>query len=327
MSDHRLYTGEDLLNLPPNTHTPLIENLLWEKDVVILAGKEKSGKSVFAQQMAFALSCGEPFLSEYKSKQISTIYIQLEGKLGQTQDRVNDMIEAVAWNKKNFNLIFYPGLEINTPEGLDEVIKMIDEAIVNSMPRPQLIIIDPLYMCIRGDLCNQVDASNTCKALRLIADKYDCALILVHHQHKAIRNMKTKAVIDEGDDSLFGSFIWKAFPDHIFMFKKVRKGHNELTCDTQRSSEVMEKLELNYIGRPAGHKGLYPLMYELRGDVAPYIQCVEANLSKEIEFTADEIAIKTKLSYSTIMKAFRALKEEKKLICVNNGHPKKWRLK
>ena len=100
------------------------------------------------------LSCGEPFLSQFKTQSVSIIYIQVEGKLGQTQDRINDMSEGVSWNPDNFNLIFYPGLAINLKVEFIRLLEMIDKKIREGVKKPSLIILDPLYMCVQGDLCS-----------------------------------------------------------------------------------------------------------------------------------------------------------------------------
>ena len=155
MSEHGFYTGEQLINLPESISKPLVDKLIYERDVVILSGKEKSGKSVFAQQLAFALGSGEPFLSSFKSHQSCVVYIQLEGKRSETRQRVNAMKQGVSWHSTNFNLVYEPGLSINTDQGLELLVHKIDKGLIdNNIASPKLIVFDPLYMCVHGDLCN-----------------------------------------------------------------------------------------------------------------------------------------------------------------------------
>lgn len=319
MSEHGFYTGEQLLNLPIDLSRSLVDKIIYERDVVILSGKEKSGKSVFAQQLAFALGSGEPFLSSFKSYQSCVVYIQLEGKRSETQQRINAMRQGVSWDSRNFNLVFQPGLAINIPSGLEHLTKEIDEGLLkNHLPSPKLIVFDPLYMCVHGDLCNQEVASDTCKAFRMIADKYSSALLIIHHEHRPIRF--EGRTIDEGDNSIFGSFVWKAFSDHVLQFRKVSKGHNQLTCNTQRSAKIIEKIELVYMGPE-------PMMFEVKVDVTPFVQAIIMQLSKEKDLSAAEIGNKCGIGYSTVMGALRYLKKNKQIERVGDGYPVKWRLK
>lgn len=324
MSEHRFYTGEELLNLPIQNNKFLIKGLLWERDAVILAGKAKSGKSVFAQQMAFAMSCGEPFLSTYETKAGCTIYIQAEGKVNETRRRVVSMAQGVSWNKRNFHVLYAPGMAINTANGLGFLTGEIDTAIAEKgVPKPKLIILDPLYMCIVGDLCNQVDATNTCKSLRILADRYSCAILLIHHEHRPVRD-RDKNIIYEGSGGIFGSYIWQAYPDYVLMFRKKQgRGKNELTCDIQRATEeeVVSKIDLTYLGPD-------PTMYEIESDVAPYIRKVEMAMGKKMPLTTQQISEKTGLAYQSVAQALGRLRKEKIIEVISNGaYPKQWRLK
>jgi hypothetical protein len=288
---------------------------------VILLGRDKVGKSILAQQMAFNMSCGEPFLGEYPTEQICTLYVQVEGKLrgkGATYDRIVSMEEAVAWNQKNFNLIYRPGLLMNTDEGMKIFQAMIERKLNEGMPRPKLIIFDPLYMCMLGDISSQPDSSRMCTNLRVISDTYDCAIMLIHHEHREKYNEKG-AKLDEGSGSIFGSFVWSAFPDHVLLFRRIggpRSLVRELTCDVQRSGAVKDKLELTFV-EPV------PLCFELKGEVEPYIKVVESQLNDK-PITAEEIHKATNLSYHSVNKALVWLRKGNKVKSVCNGYPKLW---
>ena len=153
----------------------------------------------------------------------------------------------------------------------------------------------------------------------MIADKYNSALLIVHHEHRPIRQKDGRA-IDEGDNSIFGSFVWKAFSDHVLHFKRVNKGLNQMTCNTQRSSDIVEKIDLSYLGPE-------PMMFEIKTDVIPCMQVVLNNLDKVKFYSAKELSSKCGLGYSTVMSVFHKLKKDNLIERVGDGYPVTWRLK
>ena len=59
-----LFTGDNLLQRETDV-LAIVDGYLWERDVVMLLGSEKSGKSILALQMAMNISMGTPFLDKY----------------------------------------------------------------------------------------------------------------------------------------------------------------------------------------------------------------------------------------------------------------------
>lgn len=320
ISEHKLYSGDEILSLSANLNTPLIDNLIWERDNIILVGRAGIGKSIFSQQIAFALSSGEPFLSEYPAKKSSVLYVQAEGRLAETKRRINNMLEATPWDSKNFHLIFYPGLTLNRPEGLNSLISLIDHNMLNcDMPKPKLIILDPLYMCMVGDLCEQKEASAMCRSMRVLTDRYESAIMLVHHEHRPRREEKTGNVIFEGSESIFGSFVWQAFADHIFGFSGMRGGGRELACFKQRSGDVISKIELDFI-EPI------PLGFELKGDNEPFIKMVLRVLKDTNGLSIEGIMTKADLPYNSVKRAIIKLRKADRISKVDSNYPTVWKL-
>ena len=318
MVEHKLYTGAELLALPKDLNRPLIDGLIWERDNIFLVGRAKIGKSIFAQQIAFSISSGEPFLSQYKTNKGCCLYLQAEGKLSETRDRILNMLEGVSWDASNFNLVFYPGLALNTSNGIRELKRLIDNKVAEGMPIPKLIILDPLYMWMAGDLSNQAAASTMCQNMRVLTSHYDCALMVIHHEHKLRRNDKGD-LIKEGDESIFGSFVWQAFPDHILIFSRLVGNYRELSCTTQRSAKVIKKLELSMLDPT-------PLMFEIRGDVAPYIKVIEKNLRSNFAIMPQELVDITGLSYNSVKRALAYLRKANLIEKEGTSYPVKWKL-
>jgi RecA-family ATPase len=116
----RFKSWEELKNRPPEIERVLVDGLLWEKDHVIILAKEKVGKSLFAMQLACALSCGEPFLNEYNVFcPVDVCYIQTEGKESEFVERMRSMtgLGGVGAEGTNLHILCTHSVCLDSSEG------------------------------------------------------------------------------------------------------------------------------------------------------------------------------------------------------------------
>ncbi len=266
----RKYTAAELLTAEFSGTKPLINNLIFERDNILLVGKEKSNKSTLAMQICCHLTTGEPLFGEFDIPvPIDCVYIQAEGKLAGTQSNLRQMTRVIGLDQSRLLFLYYPALPINRPEGIKQI-----NADIDSWKRPKLIVIDPLYQSMAGDLKDQSDSASMTGNLRMLSEYYDCSIFLLHHAHRPRKN-KDGSTDDEGDDSVFGSFVWKAFPDTVLLMERVQgnKFYRRLSCTTQRMGNVIEEVELQLIE---------PSPYYLRmREGQPIDALIEGNLSNE----------------------------------------------
>lgn len=247
MSQYGIYWGDQLLRKDAEQKTPLVDGLLWEKDTVMLIGDAKVGKSLFTLQMACALTTGEPFMDMYDvPRAVDVLYLQLEGTREETQDRLHQMMRAVDCEIGRFTHVFHHGMALDTQRGFSELYKLLEE----HKRTPSVIFIDPLFMAMDGDMKDSTASKLFIQNIRILSERYHAATIVVHHKHRSPRG-EGGWPIDEGDRGYFGSFVWQAFPDHMFMLKCNKKEKlYTLTCSTQRSAKVTERVEFKLIENP-----------------------------------------------------------------------------
>ena len=316
MSEFKVYTAKELLDMPMDEDKYIVEGLLWEKDHVILVGKDKAGKSILAMQLACAITSATPFLSTYEVPiSMNVLFVQMEGKIQDTKERFRAMLTegGVECSPDKLYILNWRAAALDTTEGLNAF-----KQIVEKLPPIGVIIIDPLYMAMSGDLIDNLHARNMCKNLREITDRFNCALILIHHQHRPPSDGKGGKIEELGSDSIFGSFVWRAFPDHVLSLFVRKDGVRLLTCDTQRSGKVVKNIELALI-----HP--YPLYFEFRGtDQKAYVHEIHTFITKnsaQIDgITAHELEEKTKYSASAVRKSLMILHKEGKIVKLNEGH-------
>ena len=309
-----ILSGKELMLLPEMENNYLIENLLWQGDVAILLAKEKVGKSILGVQMACALTCGESLLGEYDvmgSKKV--LYIQAESNRYDFIDRLKRMtsVKGFRWNPDNFYHMFPPALALDTEEGYDDVLSNIIEREL----APDVIFIDPLYMSMQGDLIDNRASRRFCRNVRILQDKFKATIVIVHHENRGVKDKEGKSV-EQGDNSVFGSFVWKAFASHVIRMKKLEDGSRTLSCETQRGGNIVKNMKLELVEPD-------PLMFNVQG-TGHCTKSIE-QVFKYIEQCGSEGTISTEvmndtgLSESVVRKGFRYWMDAGKIYKSNPG--------
>jgi len=152
------------------------------------------------------------------------------------------MIKCLDFDPKMFQINF------SAPLSLDNraTIELLTNRIV-SYHTPDIIILDPVYFALDGDLSDNKAVRSFLGSIHIIKQMFNCAILWVHHTHK-IKLGKHNIVIDEGDEATFGSKFFKAYPDHTILFSyDKRRELRTLTCNTQRSGDIMTNIKLNLV--------------------------------------------------------------------------------
>jgi len=299
-SNGEILNGTQLMNISGEPDNYIIEGLAWENENIILLAKEKVGKSILSLQMACALSCGESLFGEYEIPEPMTIlYVQTESTRHETIERLRAMthVDGVGWNPENFHLMHTPSLSLDTDAGITWLVKAIERRKIH----PRVIFIDPLYMSMQGDLSDNMASRMASKNIRILNEHFGCTNIINHHEHRPVRS-KSGSYYEEGDNAVMGSFVWKAFPNHIIQLSKTTDGIRRLTCTTQRSSRVIDSMQL-ILNHPL------PLMYTILGtpDHPSYVDRVFKFMEDSGPKIAKDIQEGTGISISAVKKSLSYL--------------------
>lgn len=293
--------------------------MLWEKDNILIVGHEKAGKSILAMQLGFAISSGQPLFGEYKvDRPRNVLYVQTEGKLPQSVERAKEMLKVNDCDARKFYIAYYPHLALDTPGGMEVFRLHMDHVKF----RPEVIIIDPLYHAMKGSLTDEHSARCMTSNLREIMERYNSAIVLVHHTHKPIRTKDGK-LIDEADGAIFGSFVWKAWADHTFLLRVDKTKLRLFSCDTQRSGKVVANEELKLISGP------YLAFDRKKDESSSYEISVKACLedSRGDGVTREVLVEKTGFSISSIEKNLRRMIEMGEVLKDQRSRPVKYWMK
>lgn len=243
MSEFGFYSGVDFISKEFPKKDWLIEGFIRERDAIILVGTPKVGKSVLTLQIICSLTTQHPLFDKFNILRACNVtYLQLEGDIADTQDRAKRMMKSVEFDATKFSIGYLPPLKLNEikeAKGLIIDIEMIH--------KPDVIIIDCAYFAFRGKMSDDDVVREFLGNLRIIKDHFNCTLILIHHTHKIRKDQKGNVIL-EGDEAMFGSQFFAAWPDHILFFVFDEKtGTRILQCNTQRSGTIEPATKLRMV--------------------------------------------------------------------------------
>lgn len=299
MANFGSYSGKEIFDLEFKKKDWLVEGIVREKQSVLFAGSEKSGKSVWIKQLICSLTSQHPMHDRMNVlRPCKVTYIQLEGEIEDTKDRFTRMSKTQDINPELLQVLFLPPLGFEDESKIGWL-----ESNIRQFHVPDVLIIDPLYFAFNGSLSDDEVVRKFIGNLRVLKERLDCAVILVHHTHKTKHDYKGN-VIKEGDEAVFGSKFLKAYPDHILLFTYDKRSNTRiLSCETQRSGDIVKEARLQLIEPD-------PL----------YFQEVNMNPTKEMAIlaflqdslyvdglTAEEIMEKTKIGSSTFYRSMKRL--------------------
>jgi KaiC/GvpD/RAD55 family RecA-like ATPase len=239
----REYSGKQILEIDNATLEPIVEGFIYKNDYCIMAGQPKTNKSVFAMQLACAVSSGTLFLDRFNVPKAERVwYFSTEGKDDEVKDRFLRMSKVVKVNFDNIRLFCSTQFKVNTSNGLDIIYKLIDK---HQDCLPQLVIIDSVFASFFGKLSDDVIVNDYITKLRGITERCgDAAFWLAHHTKKPSTNSDGMRVEQDSVDT-YGSTFFVGQADASFIIKRHGKEEDMnriITCSEQRSGRNIERL-------------------------------------------------------------------------------------
>ena len=198
----------------PNV-APIVDQLISPGETGLLIARQKEGKSTLALQLAVDVSCGEPFLGQYKTQRCLVTYVDYENRPYRLKDRAID----VARGRRLDNVTFRTFDNISERdvallgEQFEKLQNMVEEI------RPGLLIIDPLRLAIDKDSSDERSAVEALdQAARLKGVNPELAILLVHHVKKNQDNLTLDLRTDPRSwiDKIYGSQALLAHAENIW---------------------------------------------------------------------------------------------------------------
>lgn len=178
----------------------VIDGLLTQGGLSILAGKPKQGKSSMSRYEAVCVAKGLPFLGRETTKG-EVILISLEDPL----NHVDNCLKALGWNPSTDSMIHIVE-SLPFENGVDSAIDAIRETL-KQRPDTRLVIVDTLAKLLRvTDLNDYMPVMKACEKLHKLAKDFP------HLHIQGLAHCK-KVRTDDLFDSLLGSTALRGEPD------------------------------------------------------------------------------------------------------------------
>jgi AAA domain len=228
LSEHSgLHSFEELkaLNLPKPT--PVIEDLMYEGETILIAGRPKVGKSRLVHQMALAMVRATQFLGMKVSRSRRVLIVDLENRPWAIKDRLLRMAgdEADAPGPSVWCANSLTGDVLNaTPDGIAELMSFIEQT------GAEVVIIDPWRLWLGGDENSADDIVRGLKALSSLRRSNPAlTIIIVHHVRKdrfeSPRNLLTDSRL--WIESVSGHYALASHVDACFGLERQRDNAGE----------------------------------------------------------------------------------------------------
>lgn len=258
----------------------LVDPVIGKKEIIVLSGLPKSGKSILALNLAFCLAKGENWLDFAIDNPARVLIFQQEISRESYKERISIMLpserdlkslEDISINKER-------GLTIDTTQGLLAFSKAIESF------QPELVIIDPFtdFHSKKENVTEEMSAMF--KTLKSVVDKYGITIFIVHHFSKVNPEERQKVYMARG------SSVISASPDSIWTLKYLarNKFDNMEDEDFQKTVELSFELRNTNPIRPLTIKRNDRLWYEIT-EITKRVKIDVDDIIEEIKKAGGEI--------------------------------------
>lgn len=224
------------------TKTAIVENLLYERDVVCVSAKPGIGKSILALQLMACLSSGTPFLETFKvPAPCNVLYIQTEGDRTETVERLDLISKTIPVDYSRLVHLNLPGARFNIAAEMDQLIAMLKGTRILF----HVIIIDPLYTTVQGSMNKDEVVTDWIRNVRKLKGALDVAIWVNGHDNKDVYT-QDGGIIDKGSRHIYGSTYWSAFFNHNYHLKSF-DGHYILDLGKERTDKMVDRVRMQLL--------------------------------------------------------------------------------
>lgn len=180
---------------------PIIEGVIDAGAFCLLVGPSKCKKSFFALQLSTCVSTGMKFLAWPVSRPRKTLLVNVELLPDRAHDRESNMTRGLGIPSEDLSRLMVANIRgLDITDCIGAICATIREH------RPELTVIDPIYLVTDEDESDPVAMKLMCKRLQATIKETSSAIIIVHHDAKGKAGDRDKRDRGSGS-SVIGRFI------------------------------------------------------------------------------------------------------------------------
>lgn len=318
------YTAKEILKMDIEEPQWIVDGIIPEEAIVILAGASGKFKSFGSINMGFCVAKGLPWLEKFVTKTKNVLFVDGENGLKVIKQRLNLICNGFESDNEapdNFFFFEYPPLELTHTKSMQE---LQDYIVENDI---KLVFIDTYRRFVSFDENSAGEVSEMYRTyLQPLVNETGATIVLLHHIKK-----KGKFESDNELDDIRGSSDFTNMATSIITFKGSRNNRKKIviSCPKSRISEGTKPFQVNVIlvDDPSG------IIFEYGGELDDNKNLSEVcydeifewlNVEDIKEFQTKEVMglFKEKFGKQTIYDALGNLVKKKILRKVKRGHYK-----
>lgn len=220
-------TLSELLKMNFKPKEPLVDKLIFKRQLSIIGARPKVGKSTLIRYMISCIVDRKDFLGR-ATYDGSVLYLGMEELL---EDVRQDFIDM---NIKYPDKIRVTNLEnCNSAKEYNQQLELLTQVY-----KPSLVVIDTMVHLLNVEnISEYTETSVALKRFRKFAENHNCHVLLIHHNRKGEGN---------GNDSLLGSTGIAGAVDLIMDIKTDDDGNRNFITQGRSSQDHFEKTCLNF---------------------------------------------------------------------------------
>lgn len=231
---------EELSKWQPPQHKEIIHSgILPAKGKLVLAGEESVFKTMLSICAGFRIARGE-LLFGFRTSKVRVGMIQSELTKYMFRERIMQHIDGNA-AEATADIRFATELDIklNKPVGIGQL------AAATKKYSIELLIIDPLYKVLSGDVSSWLDMNKLLDNLDALCWQFGCTIWLVHHRRKHL--IRDGEIVDYGSDELIGSSALKDWADTIVRVERLTGDDIQLLFPKVRNAkDIIQPVHLRF---------------------------------------------------------------------------------
>lgn len=193
---------------------PLVDEFLYPRRTTFLNAEPGCGKTTVALQIAVSVAAGVPVFDLLAVRAAGRVYyIAFETDEEDFGESLSLIRRHIPFDPANL-VIDTEAAGLNVAASSKDVADLYNqEALTECVLRyqPVLIILDPLYMCVAGDLAKSDAAGAAVNWVNRLGKRSGAAVLVVHHTHRERQNAVTGETVKERD-RVYGSQWLRAHP-------------------------------------------------------------------------------------------------------------------
>jgi len=178
--DFNFIWDKDLQSYEEEKKDWIIEKYIPRRSVGVWTGKRGTFKTFVTLSAIYSIGAETPFLGTFLTKRCNILYLDKENGAGVMKDRVQMIKNGMDCGEVPIGFIFFSNIKLDRPTDFDIIEDLIKENGID------LLVVDTYRRAIRFDENDAGAVSHLfVDYLRPLAERYNCSIILIHHDRKS----------------------------------------------------------------------------------------------------------------------------------------------